>query len=123
MVGTGVLAECLDDSRVRSILVIGRTHCGVRHPKVRELIRSDFFDYTDIRSELDRLDTCFFCLGVSSVGMAETAYYRLTYELTVAAATTLAELNPGMTFCYVSGEGTDSSERGRLMWARVKGKT
>jgi hypothetical protein len=108
---------------VESILVLGRTPCGVTHPKLRELIRSDFFDYSDTKADLKGHDACFFCLGVSSVGMTETAYHRLTYDLTIAAATALAELNPGMTFCYVSGEGTDSTERGRSMWARVKGKT
>ena len=123
MVGGGILIECLEDPRVRSILVLGRTTCGVVHPKLRELLRSDFFDYSDARADLTGHDACFFCLGVSAAGMTEAAYHRLTYELTLAAATALAELNPDLTFCYVSGEGTDSSERGRFMWARVKGKT
>ena len=123
MVGSGVLIECLEDPRVRSVLVVGRKACGVTHPKVRELIRSEFFDYTDLRDELRGLDACFFCLGVSSAGMSETDYRRLTYDLTLAAAKALAEVNPGLTFCYVSGEGTDATERGRFMWARVKGKT
>ncbi len=123
MVGAGVLIECLDDPRIRSILVLGRTPCGVVHPKLRELLRSDFFDYSDARADLTGHDACFFCLGVSAAGMTEAAYHRLTYELTLAAASALAELNPDLTFCYVSGEGTDSTERGRFMWARVKGKT
>jgi uncharacterized protein YbjT (DUF2867 family) len=123
MVGAGILTECVEDPRVESILVLGRTPCGVVHPKLRELIRSNFFDYSDTKADLKGHDACFFCLGVSSVGMTETAYHRLTYDLTIAAATALAELNPGMTFCYVSGEGTDSTERGRSMWARVKGMT
>lgn len=123
MVGAGVLIECLEDPRVRSILVLGRTPSGVVHPKLRELLRSDFFDYSDAQAELKGQDACFFCLGVSAAGMTEAAYYRLTYELTVSAASVLADRNPDLTFCYVSGEGTDSSERGRFMWARVKGKT
>lgn len=123
MVGAGVVRECLDDARVNSILVVGRTPCGITHPKLRELIRSDFFDYRDATAAFKNLDACFFCLGVSSVGMAEAAYARVTYDLTIAAATALAASNPGMTFCYVTGQGTDSTERGRSMWARVKGKT
>jgi uncharacterized protein YbjT (DUF2867 family) len=123
MVGAGVLTECLDDPRVRSVLVVGRKPCGVAHSKIREIIRSDFFDYSDARAALKGYDACFFCLGVSSAGMTEAAYHRLTYELTLSAAGVLADLNPGLTFCYVSGEGTDSTERGRFMWARVKGKT
>jgi hypothetical protein len=123
MVGSGVLAGCLDDPRVQSVLVIGRSSCGVRHPKVREIIRSDFFNYSDVQAELTGHHACFFCLGVSSVGMAEDTYNKLTYELTMAAAGAMVPLGPEFTFCYVSGEGTDSTERGRLMWARVKGKT
>jgi uncharacterized protein YbjT (DUF2867 family) len=123
MVGAGVLRECLEDPRVRSVLVVGRRPCGITHPKLRELIRSDFFDYSDAKADLKGHDACFFCLGVSSAGMREAAYHRLTYELTLSAARTLADLNPGLAFCYVSGEGTDSTERGRFMWARVKGKT
>ena len=123
MVGSGVLTECRADSRIRSVLAIGRSPSGVDHQKVRELIRSDFFNYEDIRGELIGVNACFFCLGVSSVGMDEATYHRLTYELTIAAARALAEYSPGLTFCYVSGEGTDTSERGRQMWARVKGKT
>jgi uncharacterized protein YbjT (DUF2867 family) len=123
MVGAGVLAECLKDARVRSVLVLGRTASGVMHPKLREVLRSDFFDYGDAGTTLAGLDACFFCLGVSSVGMSEASYHHLTYDLTLAAARALAAQSPGMTFCYVSGEGTDSTERGRTMWARVKGKT
>lgn len=123
MVGAGVLAECLRDARVRSVLVVGRKACGVVHPKIREVIRSDFFDYSDAPATFAGLEACFFCLGVSSAGMTESAYHRLTYDLTLAAARALAAQKPGMTFCYVSGEGTDSTRRGRFMWARVKGKT
>lgn len=123
MVGAGVLTECLEDPRVRSVLVVGRQSCGVAHSKLRELIRSDFFDYSDATADLKGHDACFFCLGVSAAGMSEAAYHRVTYELTLSAAEALVDLNPGLTFCYVSGEGTDSTERGRFMWARVKGKT
>lgn len=123
MVGGGVVTECIEDPRVQSILIVGRTRAAITDPKVRQLIRSDFFDYSDVKSELKGYDACFFCLGVSAAGMKEAKYYHLTYELTIAAATALAEVNPGMTFCYVSGQGTDSTERGRVMWARVKGKT
>ena len=123
MVGAGVVIECLQDPRVRSVLVVGRTPCGVTHPRLRELIRSDFLDYGDATARLKNQDACFYCLGVSVAGMTEAAYHRVTYEMTVAAATALADLNPGLIFCYVSGEGTDSTERGRAMWARIKGKT
>jgi uncharacterized protein YbjT (DUF2867 family) len=123
MVGSGVLLECLDDPKVRSVLVVSRTSCGISHPKLRELIRSDFFDYTDLTNDLKRFDACFFCLGVSSVGMTEAAYTRVTYDLTLAAANALVRLDPDLVFCYVSGENTDSTERGRSMWARVKGRT
>jgi uncharacterized protein YbjT (DUF2867 family) len=108
---------------VQSVLVIGRNPCGVSHPKLRELLRSDFFDYRDATADLSGYDACFFCLGVSSAGMREETYRHLTYDLTLSAAQALAALNPGLTFCYVSGEGTDTSEQGRFMWARVKGKT
>lgn len=123
MVGEGVLHVSLRDPRVDSILVIGRSPCGVAHPKIREVIRRDFFDWSDAEEQLRGYDACFFCLGVSSVGKKQEDYKRVTYDLTMAAGRTLARLNPKMTFCYVSGAGTDSSEQGRLMWARVKGKT
>ena len=123
MVGSGVLKECLDDSRVTSILVVGRSTCLVKHKKLREVIHNDFFDYTLIKNKLDGYDACFFCLGVSAAGKSEAEYQRLTYDLTLTAGETLAELNPNLTFCYVSGLGTDSTEHGRITWARVKGKT
>ena len=124
MVGKGALLECLDDARIESVLLVSRHPGEVRHSKVHEIIRGDFFDFTDIRSQFADLDACFFCLGVSSVGMSETEYYRLTYDLTLAAATTIASVTSRrLTFCYVSGEGTDSTERGRVAWARTKGKT
>lgn len=123
MVGAGVLVECLDDPRVDSVLVVGRRPCRVAHAKLRELVRSDLFDYGDVTDDLSNLDACFFCLGVSSAGMNESSYHRVTYELTIAVAQSLVDLNAELTFCYVSGEGTDSTEEGRLMWARVKGRT
>lgn len=123
MVGSGVLAECLKEPQVQSVLVIGRNPCGVVHHKLLEIILSDFFDYSDVRADLHGYDACFFCLGVSAAGMTEAAYYRVTYELTLSVARVLAEHNPKLTFCYVSGEGTDRTERAHFMWARVKGKT
>lgn len=123
MVGSGVLLECLDDARVESLLVVGRSSCGMAHPKLREIVHGDFFDFSAIERELTGHDACFFCLGVSATGLSEDEYHRLTFDLTIAAARVLAERNPTLRFCYVSGAGTDSSERGRFMWARVKGKT
>src|SRR5579872_6263580 len=123
MVGQGVLRECLLDPDVQSVRSIVRTATGRQHPKLRELVRKDFFDYSGVENQLTGLDACFFCLGVSSAGMSEEKYRRITYDLTIAAAQTLVRLNPSMTFIYVSGAGTDSTERGRSMWARVKGQT
>jgi uncharacterized protein YbjT (DUF2867 family) len=123
MVGGGVLLKALASEKVESILVIGRRSCGIINDKVRELIHENFYDYSAIEEELSGYNACFFCLGVSSLGMKEPEYRRITYDLTIQAATTLARLNPDMTFCYISGTGTDSTENGRLMWARVKGKT
>lgn len=123
MVGGGVLIECLEDSRVTAVLAIGRSACGKTHPKLREILRNEFFDYADIEDDLAGHDACFFCLGISAAGKNEEEYSHLTHDLTLAAAETLANQNPRMTFCYVSGQGTDSSERGRFMWARVKGRT
>lgn len=123
MVGEGVLHECLQSDRIKEVLVIGRKPCGVVHPKVQEIIHADFFDFSPIASQLVGYDACFFCLGVSSIGMKEPDFYRMAYTLTMHVAETLAPRNPGMTFCYISGAGTDSTEKGRSMWARVKGKT
>lgn len=123
MVGQGVLLECLADPGVTRVVAIGRTPTGLRHPKLADLIHADLFDYSAVADRLTGFDACFFCLGVSAVGMTEAAYTRITYDLTLAAATALARLNPGMTFTYVSGTGTDSTERGPVMWARVKGRT
>jgi uncharacterized protein YbjT (DUF2867 family) len=123
MVGQGVLRECLLDTRVQQVLSIVRTPSNQQHPKLRELIHTDFLNYSAIESQLTGFSACFFCLGVSSAGMDEAKYTRLTHDLTLAAASTLTRLNPQMTFVYVSGAGTDSTERGRIMWARVKGRT
>lgn len=123
MVGQGVLRECLLNADVEQVLAIGRSDTGQQHPKLHEIVQSDLFDLSPIESRLSGFDACFFCLGVSAAGMSEQDYRRVTYELTISVAKTLVRLNPGMTFIYVSGAGTDSSERSRMMWARVKGKT
>lgn len=123
MIGQGVLRECLVDPRVSGVLVVGRTPTGVRHGKLRELLHRDLTDLTGIEDELGGFDACFFCLGVSAVGMGEEEYRRVTYDITLAAARPLAAGDPSTVFVYVSGAGTDDSERGRAMWARVKGAT
>jgi uncharacterized protein YbjT (DUF2867 family) len=124
MVGNGVLLECVDDARVEDVLLVSRHSAHVTHPKVREILHDDFFDFDGISANFSAADACFFCLGVSSVGMREADYYHLTYDLTLAAASAIAAVTGGrLTFCYVSGEGTDSSERGRRAWARIKGTT
>ena len=123
MVGQGVLRECLLAPDVESVVAVGRNATGQQHPKLRDLVHKDMYDYGAIEPQLQGFDACFFCLGVSSVGMKEPEYKRITYDLTLAAATVLARLNPAMTFTYVTGAGTDSSERGSSMWARVKGAT
>ncbi len=123
MVGQGVLRECLIDPDVTEVLSIGRSDCGLRDAKLREIRRADPAELAALEPELARFDACFFCLGVSAGGLSEAAYTRLTHDLTLAVARTLARLRPGMTFIYVSGMGTDSTGRGRSMWARVKGRT
>lgn len=123
MVGEGVLIEALRSPEVAEVLVINRRPCGVTHPKLREIVHADFFNLAPIAPQLAGYDACFFCLGVSSVGMAPENYRRFTYDLTLHAGETLAKLNPQMTFCYVTGKSTDSTEQGRLAWARVKGAT
>ena len=123
MVGRGVLRECLLDAGVERVLVVVRSPSGQAHEKLRELVHRDFFDFTSIAGELAGYDACFFCLGVSSAGMTEADYSRATYDITLAAAGLLAKANPAMTFFYVSGTGTDSTEKGPVMWARVKGRT
>jgi uncharacterized protein YbjT (DUF2867 family) len=123
MVGQGVLRECLLDPGVEQVLSVVRKPTGQSDAKLRELVHGDFMDFSGIESELSGYDACFFCLGVSSARMTEAEYTRVTYDVTMAAARTLAKASPGMTFEYISGTGTDSSEKGRVMWARVKGKT
>ncbi|MGA8665121.1 MAG: epimerase [Thermoplasmata archaeon] len=123
MVGQGVLRECLLDPKVESVLSVGRSGTGRSHPKLRELVHRDLMDLTPIEDQLRGAEACFFCLGMSSVGATEEAYRQVTYDLTLAVAGTVARLDPGLTFIYVSGYGTDSTERGRTMWARVKGRT
>jgi len=123
MVGEGVLHECLLHPDVETVLVINRKPCGVTHPKLKEIIHKDFYDLTAIEDQLSGYNACYFCLGVTSLGKKEPEYYNLTYTLTLNVAQTLVKYNPDMTFCYVSGAGTDSTESGKTMWARVKGKT
>jgi uncharacterized protein YbjT (DUF2867 family) len=123
MVGQGVLLECLRDAEVELAVTVGRTATGAHDAKLREIVRTDLSSYAGIEEELGGFDACFFCLGVSSSGMKEADYARITFSFTLAAAEALSRVNPGMTFIYVSGAGTDSSEKGRSMWARVKGRT
>ncbi len=123
MVGEGVLHECLQHDDIESVLVINRNPCGVSHPKLKEIIHADFFNLSAIENQLAGYNSCLFCLGVSSVGMKEPEFYRLTYTLTMNFAETVLKQNPEMSFCYISGASTDSTEKGRMMWARVKGKT
>jgi len=123
MVGEGVLHECLLHPDVEAVLIINRRPSGVVHPKLKEIIHKDFYDLSPIKDQLKGYNACFFCLGVSSVGMNEKDYHRATYDLTLHMARLVSELNPDMTFCYVSGAGTDSTEHGKRMWARVKGQT
>jgi uncharacterized protein YbjT (DUF2867 family) len=123
MVGQGVLRECLADPEVSYILSVVRAASGIQHAKLREIEHKDFADFGSIEKELAGFDACFFCLGISVAGLTEQAYRRITYDFALAAGQTLSRLNPPMTFIYVSGEGTDSTEKGRVMWARVKGET
>jgi len=123
MVGQGLLRECLLDPAITTVQVVGRTPVGVQHAKLQELLMPDLYSYDAVEEQLRGFDACFFCLGVSVSGKSEAEYTRITYDLTMAAAQTLCRLNPQMSFAYVSGASTDSSERGSAMWARVKGKT
>ena len=123
MVGEGVMHECLQHPDVEAVLIINRKPSGFSHPKLKEIIHTDFYNFSAIENQLVGYNACFFCLGVSSVGMPEQEYYKVTYTLTMHVATTLSRLNPEMAFCYVSGAGTDSTEKGLSRWARVKGKT
>jgi uncharacterized protein YbjT (DUF2867 family) len=123
MIGRGVLLEALDDPGTSKVLAVGRASVNLVHPKLEELIHKDFSDFSSVEERLRGYDACFFCLGVTALGLSEAEYARITYDYTVAAATTLVSANPKLVFVYVSGAGTDSTEKGRQMWARVKGKT
>lgn len=123
MIGQGVLHECLADDNVESILVINRQSCNISHPKLKEIIHKDLFNLSGLTTAMTGYNACFFCLGVSSAGLKEEEYTKITYDLTLNIAKTLSDLNKEMTFSYISGAGTDSTEKGKSMWARVKGKT
>jgi uncharacterized protein YbjT (DUF2867 family) len=123
MVGKGVLLECLDHASIEEVLAIGRNNSGFNHPKLKELIVNDFSDFSGFSNQLQGYDGCFFCLGISAAGLKEEEYKKITYDYTLSLAKTLVAINPDMTFNYVSGQGTDSTEKGSMMWARVKGKT
>ena len=123
MIGKGVLLECLEHPNVSKILAIGRRSCGIEHPKLNEIIHTDFLNYSTIEEELSGFNACFFCLGVPSSGMTEQDYHLITHDYAVKAAEVLSAKNPDMTFCFISGAGTDETGKSRMMWARVKGKT
>jgi uncharacterized protein YbjT (DUF2867 family) len=123
MVGEGVLLECIQNEKVSEILILNRKHYEINHAKVNEIIVKDFMQVESIQDALQGYDACFFCAGISSVGLKEDVYSHITYDITMHVAKTLSSINPSMTFIYVSGSGTDSTEKGKLMWARVKGKT
>lgn len=123
MVGKGVLLTCLENENVDSILLISRKPIGIKHPKLKEIIPQDFYDLSQIENQLSGYNACFFCLGISAFRMKEVDYKWITYDLTLSIANTLVALNPDMVFCYVSGQGTDTSEKKKIMWARVKGST
>jgi len=123
MVGEGVLHECLNDQRIASVILLNRRSAGITHPKVKELLMDNLFEFTGNEPGLNSIDACFYCLGTTSIGKSEEDYLRLTNELTLKIAKALLQFNPEMTFCYVTAKGTDNSEKGTTMWARVKGKT
>ena len=123
MVGEGVLHECLLHEDVEQVLVLGRKPCGITHPKLKEIVHADLYNLSTIENQLSNYNACYFCLGTTSIGKNEEEYTKVTYTLTMHVATTLSKLNHDMTFCYVSGAATDSTEKGKSMWARVKGKT
>lgn len=123
MVGKGVLLECIDHPSIENILIVNRSSVGITHPKVKEVLIEDFFELSSVSDELNGFDACFFCLGITSIGQSEASYTKTTYDLTLNFAETFIDQNVKSIFCYVSGTGTDSSEKGRTMWARVKGKT
>ncbi|MGA8741212.1 MAG: NAD-dependent epimerase/dehydratase family protein [Terracidiphilus sp.] len=123
MVGRGVLLECLRDPELQLVVSLGRSSTGIHDRKLQEILHDDLLDYAGMEESLTGFDACFFCLGIASAGMKEADYARISYGYTMAAAELLSRLNPGRAFVFVSGSGTDSSEKGRVMWARVKGRT
>lgn len=123
MVGEGVLLECIQNKDITEILSVSRKSCGIKNPKLKELLVPDFIRISEFSESLKGYDACFFCAGISSVGLSEEQYRHITYDTTLAFAKTLSQNNPTMTFIYVSGASTDTSEKGKVMWARVKGKT
>jgi len=123
MVGEGVMHECLNHPDVDSVLVINRKTINIIHPKLKEIVHNNFFDFSGIENQLKGYNACFFCLGTTSVGKKEEQYKRITFDITKSVADVLVKHNPEMTFCYISGSGTDSSEKGKIMWARIKGQT
>jgi uncharacterized protein YbjT (DUF2867 family) len=123
MIGQGLLRECLANPQVESILVINRKSCNISHPRLKEIIHQEFFDLSSLSNEMTGYNTCFFCLGITSAGLSEKDYHRFTFDLTLSIAKILTGINKEMSVCYISGAGADSSEKGRIMWARVKGKT
>jgi hypothetical protein len=123
MIGKGVLLECLESKSVESVLVINRKTCIMQHPKLKEIIHNDFYNFDSLSDKMSGFNACFFCLGVSSARLSEQEYYKVTYDLTLNFARSLLKASPEITFCYVSGAGTDSSMKSKMMWARVKGKT
>lgn len=123
MVGEGVLHTCLNDPDIKSIILVNRKPCGVSHPGLKEIILDDFFQFNSLEGKIEKPDAVFFCMGISSIGKSEADYTKITYHLTMNVASFFYKLNPAIVFTYVSGTGTDSSEKGKTMWARVKGKT
>lgn len=123
MIGKGVLLQCLDDSRIEEVLIVNRKTVGMEHPKLKEVLLKDFIDPSPIKEEIKGFDVVYFCLGISANGLSKTEYTKITYDYTLNFAKAFQKMNPEGSFFYVSGQGTDSSEKGRMMWARVKGKT
>lgn len=123
MVGKGILLECLDHDSIDEVLHIGRNSINMKHPKLKELIHKEFSNFSGIENQLKNYDACFYSLGISAAGLKEEEYYKITYDFTLTLANSLLKINPEITFNYVSGVGTDSTEKGKMMWARVKGKT
>lgn len=123
MVGKGVLLECLNNPSIDEVIAINRQYLNINHPKLKEIIHTNFLDFSSIKKDINHIDACFHIMGVSSLGMKEDEYHKLTFSVTEALAKTIFEINPNITFTYVTGSGTDSTEKGNIMWARVKGKT